>query len=267
MTDEHMQMQAEGFVLGTLTATESAAFAKRLSLGDVEARAAFDEARRIMLALPYALPQQTPPAHLKQNILNVISAESKSGNMPKTKHAMASVRELPQRTFRQSAMRSLAWAAVFLLFAVGYGYWNQQHRIAALLEEVENLKLKLAFHVQVEKTLQKPRRLIIALNNTKAEHAGTGAALVDGEQGRGYFMTDKLPALAADQDYQLWYIGNAGPVAAGVFQVDASGFGIIDMSNLPQDASEISAFAVTIEPKGGSAKPTLDQMVLLGKVG
>ncbi|MEK7727035.1 MAG: hypothetical protein AAB354_01415, partial [candidate division KSB1 bacterium] len=66
-----MQMQAEGFVLGTLTATESAAFAKRLSLGDVEARAAFDEARRIMLALPYALPQQTPPAHLKQNILNV----------------------------------------------------------------------------------------------------------------------------------------------------------------------------------------------------
>lgn len=267
MPDEHLQMLAEAFVLGALTQAETEAFAQRLAQGEQSAVQALAEARRLMLALPFALPQQMPPAELKQNILNTIAAEKKQAPMKTTPQPQASVRALPQRTFRQSMMRSFAWAAVFLLFAVGYGYINQQKRIAELLAENTGLKQQLAFHVQVQRTLQKSKRLMIVLNTTKAGETATATALVDQEQAEGFFFTDKLPALPANQDYQLWYIGNAGPVDAGIFQVDASGYSALTIRNLPQNVAEISAFAVTIEPKGGSASPTLDQMVLLGKIG
>ena len=261
-------MLAEGFVLGTLSPAESEAFAARLAAHEAHAFAAFEEARRLVLALPFALPQETPPPDLKQKILLAISLEERQETMVQEKERPASIRALPQRTFRQSLMRSLAWAAVFLLFAVGYGYWNQQKRIAMLLQEIESLQLKLAFHAQIEKAMQKPQRLVIALNAIKPEQQATATALVDREHGQGYFFTDKLARLDAEHDYQLWYIDKTGaPFDAGVFQVDAEGYGAIDIRNLPQDLAEISAFAVTIEPKGGSKAPTLDQMVLLGKLG
>ncbi len=281
MPDEHIQMLAEGFVLGTLTKAESETFARRLAAGESGALEAFEDARSLMLALSFALPQQIPPAHLKEKILRAISSDENPARTLERERPPASVRALPPKTFRQSMMRSLAWAAVFLLFAVGYGYWNQQKRIGLLLEErtklqqqisaqqknIDALQYQLAFHAEIEKALQKPKRLVIALNATQPGAAATGAALVDREQVRGYFMTNKLPALAANQDYQLWYISKSGPVDAGVFQVDQEGYGVIEIRNLPQNLSEISAFAVTLEPKGGSAKPTLDQMVLLGEVG
>lgn len=267
MPDENLQMLAEGFVLGALSSAESEAFAQRLAQSEAGALEALAEARRLLLALPYALPQQTPPAHIKEKILKTITTEKKPESMSTAESQRATVRALPPRTFRQSMMRSLAWAAVFLLFAVGYGYWNQQKRIAELLTEIHGLKQQLAFHVEVQRILQKNKSFKVVLNTTKEGQTGTGTAIVDQELARGFFFTDKLPALAANQDYQLWYIGNSGPVAAGVFQVNTGGNGAVEIRNLPHDLSVISAFAVTIEPKGGSTSPTLDQMVLLGKVG
>lgn len=168
-----------------------------------------------------------------------------------------------------------------MTFAFGYGYWNATKVVADLVRErarlqaqlqtregeVNDLKYKLAFHVAVEKVLQKPKRLVIALNDTRAGQNAAATAIVDHEQARGYFIADRLASLQENRDYQLWYIGAAGPVDAGVFQVDENGHGVTDIRNLPKNLSEISAFAVTIEPKGGSVKPTLDQMVLLGKAG
>jgi anti-sigma-K factor RskA len=91
--------------------------------------------------------------------------------------------------------------------------------------------------------------------------------IVDRDNTRAYFVTADLPALEANRDYQLWYLDKSGrPVDGGVFQVDHSGYGEISVRNLPHDLSDITAFAVTIEPKGGSVNPTLDQMVLLGRV-
>lgn len=267
MPDENLQMLAEGFVLGALSSAESEAFAQRLAQGEAGALQALGEARRLLLALPYALPQQIPPASLRENILKTITTEKKPESMNTAESQRATVRALPQRTFRQSVMRSLAWAAIFLLITVGYGYWNQQKRIAELLTEIHGLKQQLAFHVEVQRVLQKNKSFKVVLNTTKEGRAGTGTAFVDQELARGFFFIDKLPVLAANQDYQLWYIGNSGPVDAGVFQVHAGGNGVVEIRNLPHDLSVISAFAVTIEPKGGSVSPTLDQMVLLGKVG
>ena len=81
-----------------------------------------------------------------------------------------------------------------------------------------------------------------------------------GELGLSAIIVDDLPALASDQDYQLWYIGEGGPVPAGTFDSTGSGtvFRVLDGTMSAGDA-----VGVTVEPTGGSDKPTTDPIVAI----
>ncbi len=70
-----------------------------------------------------------------------------------------------------------------------------------------------------------------------------------------------LAALDSESDYQLWAIGADGPVGIGIVNPE-------DKLTLQamQDAGDAAAFAITIEPKGGSVKPNLEKLVVLGEV-
>lgn len=67
-----------------------------------------------------------------------------------------------------------------------------------------------------------------------------------------------LPELNSQQDYQLWAIVDGKPQSAGMLTMG----GPTRMS----DAFSAQAFAVTIEPEGGSESPTLEKMVVVGAV-
>jgi anti-sigma-K factor RskA len=69
-----------------------------------------------------------------------------------------------------------------------------------------------------------------------------------------------LKALAQENQYQLWAIIDGKPVDAGVF--DAGAPGLIKMKNL----AGAVAFAVTVEPRGGKAAPTMETMQVIGYV-
>jgi anti-sigma-K factor RskA len=62
--------------------------------------------------------------------------------------------------------------------------------------------------------------------------------------------------------YQLWALVGGKPVDLGVF--DKTADTTADMKEMKSIASA-DAFAVTLEPRGGSASPTMDQMVVIGK--
>nr|WP_256471424.1 anti-sigma factor [Solitalea agri] len=71
-----------------------------------------------------------------------------------------------------------------------------------------------------------------------------------------------LPENDAEHQYQLWAIVNGKPVDAGVFDVKKGQKTMFQMKNI-QGAQ---AFAVTLEPKGGSTNPTMDKMYAMGKI-
>ena len=90
---------------------------------------------------------------------------------------------------------------------------------------------------------------------------GQDATLVwSGDLGLSAIIVDDLPALGDDQDYQLWYIGAAGPVSAGTFDSDGSGtvWRVLDGTMTAGDT-----VGVTVEPKGGSEQPTTDPIVAI----
>jgi anti-sigma-K factor RskA len=70
----------------------------------------------------------------------------------------------------------------------------------------------------------------------------------------------------ADKDYELWVIaaGETSPRPAGFLRFDAGGIAIGEFGPNLLDGKPPAAFAVSIEPQGGSATPT--EVVLLGKL-
>lgn len=72
-----------------------------------------------------------------------------------------------------------------------------------------------------------------------------------------------LPVNDQQHQYQLWAIVNGKPVDLGVFDVKADSTHIL--VNMKETGSA-AAFAVTLEKRGGSVNPTMDQMVVVGNV-
>ena len=72
----------------------------------------------------------------------------------------------------------------------------------------------------------------------------------------------QLPANDQNHQYQLWALVKGKPVDLGVF--DKTDADSTDMRSMKSIASA-DAFAVTLEPRGGSVNPTMDQMMVIGK--
>ena len=71
-----------------------------------------------------------------------------------------------------------------------------------------------------------------------------------------------LPNLSPDQQYQLWALYDGKPVDAGVFDYKDNTVSV----GFQKDVSGAQAFAVTVEPKGGSASPTLSNLCMMAKL-
>lgn len=70
-----------------------------------------------------------------------------------------------------------------------------------------------------------------------------------------------MPVNDKEHQYQLWALVSGKPVDLGVFDKNPDS---TDMKEMKSIASA-DAFAVTLEPRGGSVNPTMDQMMVLGK--
>ncbi len=271
MPDERIQDLAAAYVLGALEPHEAAEFSRRLAAGDASATEAFAQAQRVVAALPFASPAQSPPPGLKQRVLQAVAATATSPTIPR----------LPVRRISAPARRTLALAAGFLVVALGAVAWLLQrqalqalrHETATLRQELQQkeaelaqLKLALALHHDLARALHQPRALLVTLHPPQPNQPGQATVLFDREKQRAYLVALDLPPLAEEYDYQLWHIGNAGPVDGGVFEVDEAGYAVLEVRNLPAAGNALTAFAVTREPRGGSATPTLTQMLLFGKV-
>jgi len=78
-------------------------------------------------------------------------------------------------------------------------------------------------------------------------------------------MASNLDPLPAGKTYELWLIPKSGaPMPAGLFKPDAHGMAMMMPENPEVPAwTDLKAFAVTVEPEGGTTTPTMP-IVLMG---
>ncbi|MGB3076009.1 MAG: anti-sigma factor, partial [Chitinophagales bacterium] len=155
-----------------------------------------------------------------------------------------------------------------IAFYFNHQFMHSQEQLAQLEEQESGILkqvdvLQLALKQNTEKV-----QMLTDANTTRVMMKGTvkspaSVVLVYwNKESKVVFMDIKtLPPAAADKQYQLWFIDpEAGPVSAGVFDVKTGE--MMKMTN----ATNAAAFAVTLEPRGGSDHPTMDQMYVIGTV-
>ena len=72
-----------------------------------------------------------------------------------------------------------------------------------------------------------------------------------------------LPKTDQSHEYQLWALVDGKPVSLGVF---ASNENAKEAVKQMDTILKAQAFAVTVEPTGGSANPTMEKMVVMGAI-
>ena len=163
---------------------------------------------------------------------------------------------IDRSTRRQTATRwmrgvaSAAAAALILWLAVDVVDQRQQlEQLAGSIEE-ENLARAAAA------ALVHPDATRIQLSSPEGSLRGEAVVLPDGT---GYLVTDNLRPLPAARTYQLWALGGADPVSAGVLGPDP---GLSAFTVSPQ----LTGLAITEEAAGGAVAPHLPPMVV-GELG
>ncbi|MFD1470329.1 anti-sigma factor domain-containing protein [Hymenobacter caeli] len=128
---------------------------------------------------------------------------------------------------------------------------GNQNRLAANTMVVEK---KLGEIRQQNEVLRDAEFRFVALAGTPDAPADKARVLFNAKTRRVYVDVQHLPAPPAGRQYQLWALNNGKPVDAGVLTADAAAGERLERM---KDIASAQAFAVTLEPVGGSASPTM----------
>jgi anti-sigma-K factor RskA len=126
------------------------------------------------------------------------------------------------------------------------------------------LREALDTQAQILRVLGGPRTLSASLAPNEG-FSGSGRVLVDGTSGEAAIVLTGVAAPEAGHVYELWAIrGGKTPEPAGLLRV-AEGRPTAQPVAIIPAPDGVAAFAVSIEPAGGSKSPT-GPIVLVGKV-
>jgi len=199
------------------------------------------------------------PSHLKKNIFEAIEKEVVDiipiSKVVELKPVVTSESTKPVKQF--SSKKYLVAASVVLVVSAASVYFmlqsnfNQKelalnNKIEAIAKEKEDVKNQLAI-LSVENN--KP---FVLTGNTKAL-GKTMVVLWNNKTGNVYVNNVHLPQAPTDKQYQLWALKDGKPIDLGVFNTNGS------IQNMKSVAGA-QAFAVTLEQKGGSPTPHLEEL-------
>ena len=287
------------YALGALTPEEKAEVEAYIA-ADPAAKARLAALQETAEFLPLTTEPVTPAPALKASLMARVAADSRavapqtavaSATKPTVKRPSAPQPSWWDRLWQSFAMPALAGTAALaaiLLLIWGISLNQQvndlQSQVAHLSDDTdillteletlrgdneqmqvrnESLQQQLNAQNDILAAYQQPGASTIAIADTTGENPTAVATLtIAPNANNATFFAANLPALSADQVYQLWIIRGDLPVSAGIFNVDENG-----RVTFPVDgtlAASFDAVGVSIEPAGGSDQPTPDQIILLG---
>jgi len=161
-----------------------------------------------------------------------------------------------------------AIASVALLIIVALGIYTNDLIITVDTQEqkIVALQTEVAQREEMLKILQSQHIEMVLMNGMEPSPSGYGKIFWDPVKKTAIFQVSQLPMVPEDKEYQLWVIRKGEKLPAGVFAVRSekeqeSYFKIMNLN--VESKKDVEAFAVTLEPKGGSPQPT-GSIYLLG---
>jgi anti-sigma-K factor RskA len=240
MDQERFEDLKDSYVLGALPEEERLEF-ERYLMAHPDLQAEVEDLGAVAGLLAFSPREQEPPPELRRRIMATVEAEA-----------------APPRTSRRSwlaglweavGVRDLALAAAAML-VIGLFSWSM-----LLQGEVRDLQGRVQ---DLQSQPQGPQMIALGSGGTKQ---GARAVLVTLEGDRAVLVAENMPPVPEGKTYQIWVIKDDTPQPSGLFE--PRGDSIAAVVENPVEGAD--AVAVTVEPEGGSKKPTTDPM-LVGKV-
>lgn len=258
----------ESYVLGLANEKEIAEV-EQLAAKSPEIKA---EIRAIEEALEsYAFANaKTPPAHLQNQIWEKLSTESEEKttkviDFNSGQEVDLSQQEVPKITGFFGSYLRIAASVALLGSVLANIYFGSQYKATK-----ENLSLAIKENIQLQKDskaldggikanevslMMNPETKMSKLVGQKGSESSTVMLAWDIKTNKVYVVRGNLPTPPEGMQYQLWALVDGKPIDAGVF----------DIKNNTQELKKVpapSAFAVTLEKRGGSPVPTSDIKVM-----
>lgn len=265
----------ELYVLGDMSAEEKLQVEAMASLHPT-IKAELEEIEKAM-ELYADIHDAEPAPQMRNRILNSLLTNFGDDRNLRTVHhdertASERVAQLPRAT--TSVFYKYAFAASILLLCVSVAalaivynrLQDSQQQLVTLRLSEQKFTRQVSMMSNELDVYRNPSFQLIHLKGTpKTPSSALTVAWNAKEQKVMVDLHDaKLPAVDKDHQYQLWAIADSKPVDLGVFD-SAVADSTADMK-LMKSIGAAQAFAVTIEPRGGSVNPTTDQMVVIASL-
>ncbi len=204
-----------------------------------------------------------PSAGLKNKVLEAIKAEA------------TPVVQLHEAKSK-NRVNWLAAASIALLLASIAGnfmLYNKYQTTSAKVFALENEKSVLANDLNAERTkydqtngmlaaISSPTTTMVEMKGLPIAPESKAMIYWNKSTEEVYVSVAALPEAPAGMEYQLWAIVDGAPVDAGMLDLSKADA----MPHKMKNFSSAQAFAVTLEKKGGSPTPTMENMYVMGAV-
>ena len=225
----------ESYVLGLAPAEERIEFEQLCAQYPelVEARKQFEEAieKQAMENAP------APPEYLKNKIWFAIQESSTS-----------KIINMESSTRRSPTLRWVAAASIILFLAAGYiafKFYNEKKDLT---------NNNLALQKKLDQLIDEQNAMVVNLVSMPKAQPSSAKVYWDSTSSNVFMIVKNMPKLANDKQYQLWALIDKKPTSLGLF--DGGEKIILKMIG----TKKADAFAITIENKGNTGGPNLEQL-------
>jgi anti-sigma-K factor RskA len=230
-----------------------------------ECRGQLAEMREAAALLTHAAEPAAPSDEVRRRIMSEIQSE------PGSKQAQAAnVVPLTQAlSHAWPNVLRLAAAVAFVALLLGIVVlWRRdvasRREVAKLARQLNRQQRELqlerdnvAQQTEALALLNSPEAKKIALSGTTTAQTARATFVYDEKSRSGVLLIEGLPATPVDKAYEVWFIPKGlAPIPGRTFAVNANGRALISDS-LPLAAGSAPVVAITLEPRSGSATPTL----------
>ena len=286
-TDDHLELCA-AYAVGSIDPKDRQLLAEHLSEGCLECEVALADFESSTVLLAASAPSIAPRPGLRARVLAAVEKAKTEPERPVERpkpDAMPGRVEarpipIPTMTRPKVTMPPWGWMAAAAAFAVttvifAMLAFSMGGRLAAMKKEVESnrdalasISQQLELERQWSAVLSAPDARTAVLSPTAGSglFAARGRATFDPTSQRAVLVFENLKT-PPGRAYELWAIVGSTPVSLGIIPTDNDGRAVLRIENAG-DPNQLNAFAVSIEPPGGSGNPNSPSgpLMMVGRV-
>lgn len=203
-----------------------------------------------------------PPVFIKQQFEEYINKNAQGISQPKVVQM-----ENTGAIRKSGSFNWLAAASILLVIISGYFTYTLYTENKALKSELlftKEAQAKLDDRIKKleddKKPMEDPNTMVVNLTGTTPAKA-SASIYWDSTSTNVFLLVKNMPQLPSDKQYQLWALIDGKPKDLGLFDVQGDNKVMLKMNN----TQKADAFAITIENRGNTGGPNLEQLQSMGK--